>query len=73
MPGQRAGIHAQCVFEQFADVQRFGDAVGPGIGLLGGNDVLDMVDALAHLPQFVGHLLLFLGDGADQLIEITGQ
>ncbi|VVN77464.1 hypothetical protein PS685_05370 [Pseudomonas fluorescens] len=47
MPGQGACIHAQGVFEQFADVQRFHQVVGAGIGLLGGDDVFDVVDAFA--------------------------
>ncbi|MCY1300300.1 hypothetical protein D9M70_498610 [compost metagenome] len=73
MPGQRTGVHAQGVLEQFADVQRLHQIVGARVGLLGGDDVLDVVDAFAQLHEFVGHALLFERDGLHQLIEVTGK
>ncbi|MNS51916.1 hypothetical protein D3C72_846150 [compost metagenome] len=73
VPGECPGVHAQRVFEQFVDEQRFGHAVGAGIGLLGGDDVFDVVDAFVHLVQLVEHFLLFLGNGDHQLVEVAGE
>ena len=70
---QRAGIHAQRVFHQGADLHRLQHAGNPGVGLLGGDDVLDVVDAFAQLGQLVGQALLLDGNGFHQLVEVVGQ
>ena len=70
---QGPGIHAQRVFDQGADMDRFQQLGGASIGLLGGDDVLDVVDALGQLHQFIGHALLLDGNRVHQLIEVSRQ
>lgn len=49
VPTQGAGIHAQRILEQIDDVQRLDQPGRAGIGLLSGNDVLDVIDAFGEL------------------------
>ncbi len=70
---QRPGVHAQGVVHQFTDLHRLQQAGGAGIGLLGGDNVLDVVHAFAQLRQLIGQPLLFEGNGLHQLVEVAGQ
>ena len=70
---QRAGVHAQGVVHQGADIDRLQQGRRTRIGLLGRDDVLDVVHAFAQLRQLIAHALLFGGNRFDQLVQIARQ
>ena len=70
---ERAGIHAQAVFDQHAHGDRLRHAAALGVALLHRDGFLDVLEIGAQLVQLSQRVLALAGKLLRQRLEVGGQ
>src|SRR5690606_4941298 len=73
VPGEGGGVEAEGVFDEVGGVEGFEQAALHGVGLLHGDDVLDVVDVLLEGVDFGEEAVAFVDEVGAEGLDVGGE